>query len=94
MLQSYLSWANLEQHLDDFIHVMAADLATPERLQQENIAYQLFTDCLGILCQDVKDVEGTVVPVFELKVNINKFIVWVPPNKIARAQQATSLALK
>ena len=94
MLQSYLGWINLEHYLDDFIHVMAADLATPERLQQENTAYQLFTDCLGIPRQDAKDVEGTVVPVFGLEVDTNKFIVRVPPDKVARAQQATSLALK
>ena len=56
-----------------------------ERLQQENTAYQLFTDCLGIPRQDAKDVEGTVVPVFGLEVDTNKFIVRVPPDKVARA---------
>ena len=94
MLQSYLGWTNLEHYLDDFIHVLAAELATPQRLQQENTAYQLFTDCLGIPRQDAKDVEGTVVLVFGLEVDTNNFIVRVPPDKVARAEQATSFALE
>ena len=94
MLQSYLGWRYLEHYLDDFIHILAADLATPQRLQDENTAYQLFTDCLGIPRQDAKDVEGTVVPVFGLEVDTNLFIVRVPADKVARAKEATSSALK
>ena len=94
MLQSNLGWTNLEHYLDNFIHVMAADLAIPEQLQHENTAYQFFTDCLGILCQNTKDVEGTIVLVFGLEVNTNKCIICVPPDKVAQAQQATSLAFK
>ncbi len=94
MLQSYLGWANLKHYLDDFIYIMTADLETPERLQQENTAYQLFTDCLDISRQDAKDVEDIVVSVFGLEVDINKLIICVPLDKVARAQQATRLALK
>ncbi len=37
--------------------------------------------------------EGTVVMVFGLKVDTNNFIVCIPPDKVARAQQAASSAL-
>lgn len=35
MLHSYLGWTNLKHYLDNFIHVLAPDLATPQRLQEE-----------------------------------------------------------
>ena len=33
MLQSYIGFTNLEHYLDNFIHVLAAELATPQQLQ-------------------------------------------------------------
>ena len=44
--------------------------------------------------QDAKDVKGTVVSVFGLKVDINKFIISISLDNVAQAQQATDLALK
>ena len=93
MLHSYLGWTDLEHYLDDFIWVLTSKLATKERLAQDDVAYCLFTDCLGIPRQDTKDVHGTVVIVFGLEVNTNKFIVCVPTNKVICACQATSSAL-
>ena len=94
MLQSYLGWRYLKHYLDNFIYVLAADLATQQQLQNKNIAYQLFTNCLGIPCQDAKDIEGTIVPVFGLEVDTNLFIVCLLADKVTRAKEATSLALQ
>ena len=80
--------------MDDFIYVLAANLATSQQLQDENTAYHLFTDRLGIPHQDAKDVKGIVVPVFGLEVDTNLFIVCVFADKVARAKEATSLAHK
>lgn len=93
MLHSYLGWTNLEHYLDDFIRVLASELATEQRLKEDNRAYCLLTDCLGVPRQDAKDVHGTVVIVFGLEVDTNLFIVRVPADKLARASQATSKAL-
>lgn len=38
--------------------------------------------------------ESIVLPVFRLEINTNNFIVYASPDKVARAQQAKSLALK
>lgn len=91
MLQFYLGWTNVQHYLDDFINVLTADLATPQRVQKENSVHQLFTNCFGIPRQDFKDIGSTVVRVFGLEVDKNNFIVRVPPNKLTRAQEAINL---
>lgn len=94
ILYSYLSWVNLDYYLNDFIYVLAADLATSQQFQDKNKAYQLFTNYIDIPHQEVKDIEDTFVLVFELKIDIENFINCILPNKIARAQEITNLALK
>lgn len=93
MLHSYLGWTTLEHYLDDFIRVLSHKLATKERLTEDDKAYCLLTDCLGVPRQEAKDVHGTVVMVFGLEVDTNLFIVRVPADKLARASEATSKAL-
>ena len=93
MLHSYLGWTDLEHYLNNFIWVLTSKSATKKRLAQDDIAYCLFTDCLGIPRQDTKDVHGTVVIVFGLEVDTNEFIICVPVDKVVRACQATSSAL-
>lgn len=66
MLQFYFSWANFKHYLDNFIYIFVPDLSIPKWLQQTNIAYQLFIYCLGILYQNAKNIDDTVVSIFGL----------------------------
>lgn len=93
MLHSYLSWKTLEHYLDDCIHVLPSKQATKKWLTENNKAYCLLTDCVGVPRQDAKDVHGTVVIVFGLEVDTNLFIAQVPADKLAHAFQAISKAL-
>ena len=93
MLHLYLGWTDSEHYLDNFIRVLTSKLAIKERFAQDDVAYCLFIDCLGIPRQDTKNVHGTVVIVFSLEVDTNEFIVRVPTDKVIRVRQATSSAL-
>lgn len=95
MLRTYLGWTNHEHYLDDFIHVLASELDIEHCLSEDNRAYCLLADFLGVPREDAKDVHvhGTVVIVFGLKVDINSFTIQVPADKLARASQATTKAL-
>lgn len=92
-IPSYLGWTDLEHYLDDFIRVLASESVTEERRRQDNIAYCLLTDRLGVLRQGSKDIHGTVVKVFGLEVHTNLSVVQVPADKLARARQAAKAAL-
>lgn len=93
MLYSFLGWSELEHYLNNFIQVLTSKLASKEHLAQDDVAYHLFINCLRITRQDTKNVHGTVVIVFRLKIDTNKFIVCVPTNKVICACHATSSAL-
>lgn len=53
---------------------------------QDNIAYRLLTDCLGVTYHASKDAYGTVVIVLGLEIDTNL-------DKLARARQARKAAL-
>ncbi len=84
MLHSYLSWTILEHYLNDFICILPSKVAIKERLTEDEKAYYLLTDCLGVPRQDAKNVYDTVVIVFGLKVDTNLFIIQVLAEKLAR----------
>ena len=53
-----------------------------------------FTDILGILWHDTKDLEGTVVPVFDIKVDTNLFTTRLSRDKLHKACEFSASVLK
>ncbi len=58
---------------------------SPERLVAEANAYIWLTDLLGLLQNDPKDCQGTVVTVFGIEVVTSSFTARLPRNKLEKA---------
>ena len=93
MIESHLHWKHLRHYLDDFISIIEAQLATPERLAANHEGYNALTDCLGIPRNDAKDCTGTVCTVLGIEIDTNTFEARLPKEKLDQAITATMEAL-
>lgn len=64
-----------------------------KQIRQIRHAYNYVTDLLGIPRNDSKDAKGTQVVVFGIEIDIKKFIVKLPDEKLEKAVKATSKIL-
>jgi hypothetical protein len=87
MIVSYLNWLNLRHYLDDFIGVFSS------RNDFDPVTFDLLMSVLGVPIKSSKNLEGTIVPVFGIEVDINVFTARLPADKLARAIESTRLAL-
>lgn len=79
-----LNW-DLEHYLDNFMVLLPSVKATPNRIQIQNDNYIHFTDILAIPLYGTKDLERTLIPVFDIKVDTNFFTVCLQCNKPHKA---------
>lgn len=67
--------------------------ATPNRIQIQNDNYIRFTNILGIPPYGTKDLERTLVPVFDIEVDTNFFTVCLQCNNPHKAFELFDAAL-
>ncbi len=91
IIASFLRWV-LCHFLDDFMTIFGSDTST-ERLMAEANAYIWLTDLLGLLRNDFKDYQGTMVTVFRIKVDTSSFTARLPKDKLEKAILASSKVL-
>ena len=83
----------MAHYLDDFIQILRNSDRVLRQLEQDNEAYSLITDCLGIPRNESKYQAGTSIPVFGLIIDTDNFIVKVPQEKLDRIQTQTAIIL-
>lgn len=89
ILVSYLGWV-LVYYLDNFVAIFTAVQTLTNQKRHARIAYNWVTNLLGILRNDLKDIEGTLVIVFKIEIDIRKLIVRLPNNKLEKAVKVLS----
>ena len=93
ILESYLRWEFLAHYLDNFIQILRSSAGVLRQLEEDNVAYSLVTDCLGIPRNESKYQAGTSIPVFGLIIDTDNFIVKVPQEKLDRIKTQTAAIL-
>ena len=72
VLQSFLR-LDLEHYLDNFVAFFPAVEATFDRIRIKSNNYACLIDILEIPQQEIKNLEGTLVPIFGIEVDTNLF---------------------
>ncbi len=91
IIASFRRWL-LCHYLDDFVAIFRLD-NSPERLVAEANTYIWLTDLLGLLRNDSKDCQGTVVTIFGIKVDRSPFTARLPRDKLEKVILASSKVL-
>ena len=93
VLQPFLGW-DLVRYYDNFIALLHAVDAAPERIRIECNNYACFTDILGIPWQGTKNFERTVVLIFGIKVDTNFFTVRFSPDRLVMENELWETEIK
>jgi hypothetical protein len=88
MIISYLNWTNLKHYLNDFIDVFSS-------LNDYNSTFfdQLMT-ILEVSIKSFKNLQDTIISIFDIEMNIDQFIARLFSNKLTRVIEYTRLVLK
>ncbi len=74
----------LFHYLDNFVVIFRSD-TSPERLVAEANAYIWLTDLLGLLRNNSKDCQGTMITIFGIEVDFPSFTARFPWDKLEKA---------
>lgn len=93
VLQSWLQWELLVHYLDDFILIIPAAPDGLSKLREAASGYTAVRHALGLLQNDSKDAQGTVVDTLGIEIDTIKMTARLSAKKLTKALSLVSAAL-